>query len=129
MSELDEDAIIAIGRGLGQITLIQGVESRAAAEGLLMLDSHYGETPRIPAALDVVLRSLERLYGRGDGIGSLEPDLLGEHHIAAVADRRLLDANLAWIESEQVARIRRRRALLTILQARHSPRSWTEQRP
>ena len=42
----DANAIRDLTRGIGQVTLLQGVSSRSAAEQLLMADSFYGESAR-----------------------------------------------------------------------------------
>ena len=41
--------------------------------------------------------------GDDDGIGPIEPDLLGEHHVATVADTDLLDGCLSWFELDTVS--------------------------
>jgi tetratricopeptide (TPR) repeat protein len=119
LGALSEDQLRDLGRGIGQVTLVQGVESIATAERLLMGDSFYGDTPRARFAIDPVLRALRRLYGRAGGIGSIEPDLLGEHHVAdeRVGDTDLLAGCLAWIADQpEERRARHRRDLLTVLQ-------------
>ena len=60
-----------------------------------------------------------RLYGRAAGIGSIEPDLVGEHHVAGerIGDTDLLAGCLAWIATQpEEWRARYRRDLLTVLQ-------------
>ena len=101
-------------RGLSQVTLVAGVETRRAAERLLSADTHFGERP--PAALP--LRELGRLYGAAkSGIAPLEPDLIGEHEVASLGDERLVEACLVWIASlPEPDRSPRRRAVLTVLQ-------------
>ena len=118
LGNLDETGVRDLARGVGQVTLVQGVPSVSAGERLLMADRFYDDrTARV--AVDPVMRSLRRLYGRVDGIAQLEPDLLGEHHAASVdvGDAELLAGCLAWIaaQSEQ-DRPQRRRDLLTVLQ-------------
>jgi hypothetical protein len=41
LGTLDDNAIRDLARGVGQVTLVQGVESRSAAERLLMADPFY----------------------------------------------------------------------------------------
>ena len=104
----------AMRRGLSQVTLVAGVETRRAAERLFSADTHFGERP--PS--DLPLDELSRLYASGkSGIAALEPDLVGEHEVASLGDERLVDACLAWIASLPAPdRSPRRRALLTVLQ-------------
>ncbi|MEM9764503.1 MAG: tetratricopeptide repeat protein, partial [Pseudomonadota bacterium] len=101
-------------RGLSQVTLVAGVETRRAAERLLSSDTDFGD--RAPAALP--LRELTRCYGAGrSGIAALEPDLIGEHEVASLGDERLIDACLVWIATlPEPDRRTRRRAVLTVLQ-------------
>ena len=55
---------------------------------------------------------LHMLYGAENGaLLPLEPDLVGEHHVAAAADDKLVDASLDWAGDHEV----RRRAILTVL--------------
>ena len=64
----------------------------------------------------------------GGGIGQLEPDLLGEHHVAGAADVELIEGCLRWIEGELEAdRLKRRQALLTVLQRAAQPKHGTGQ--
>ena len=59
---------------------------------------------------------------RCERIGALEPDLIGEHHVATVADAELIDGCLSWIEAEPAeTREKRRRDLLTVLQRATQP--------
>jgi hypothetical protein len=112
-----------IGRGVAQATAVQGTASKPSTEKLLMADGFYGaRTSR--DAVDPVLRGLMRLYGKPDnaGLRPLEPDLIGEHHVAAVGDAELIDGCLAWIAGEpEETRQKRRRDLLTVLQRATHP--------
>ena len=88
LGTLDGNDVRDLARGVGQITLVQGVESRTAAERLLMADEFYdNRTSR--AVIDPLVRRLEQLYSHADdGIAQLEPDLIGEHHVADVCGTR-----------------------------------------
>ncbi|HEX6010576.1 MAG TPA: tetratricopeptide repeat protein [Geminicoccaceae bacterium] len=82
-----------------------------------MADGFYDDrTSR--ASVDPVVRRLQRLYARSDGgIAQLEPDLIGEHHVVAVADKELMEGCFAWIEQQpEFVRPKHRRDLLTVLQ-------------
>jgi tetratricopeptide (TPR) repeat protein len=100
----------ALCRGTIQTTLVGGV-ARAKAEALLLNDGYFARA----AAVDVAepLSDLERIYGDGAGqFLALEPDLVGEHLMAADGDTRLIDACLDWAGEDMA----RRRAILTVLQ-------------
>jgi hypothetical protein len=118
-----EDRRRDIARGVAQATAVQGTASKLSTEKLLMADGFYGQrTSR--DAVDPVLRGLTRLYGKPDnaGVRALEPDLVGEHHVAMIADADLIDGCLAWIEAEPAdSRQKRRRDLLTVLQRATHP--------
>lgn len=117
LGPLDDPQLRDVRRSLAQVTVAQGVDSNRAAEQLLMADRFYGDrTSR--AAVDPVLRHLTRLYGRPDGgIRPLEPDLVGEHHVATTADIELLDGCVAWIEGlPEHLRPQRRVDMLNVLQ-------------
>lgn len=117
LGALDDDRMRDLCRAVAQVTLVQGTPSRAATERLLRGDGFYGETRTAPVAVDPLLRNLSRLYARADGIGPIEPDLIGERHVATVADAHLLDGCLSWVETEPAElRPKRRRDLLTVLQ-------------
>ena len=117
----DEDRIREFARGVSQITLVQGLSSATAAERLLLLDSYFADrTSR--AAVDALIRDLVRLYGHQRGIAPLEPDLIGEHLVASVADVELLESCLQWIANEQgEAQCKRRRDIITVLQRATQP--------
>lgn len=117
LGTLDGNDVRDLARGVGQITLVQGVESRIAAERLLMADEFYdNRTSR--AVIDPLVRRLEQLYSHaGAGIAQLEPDLIGEHHVALYVDEELIAGTIKWIEQQpQSQRPKRRRDLLTVLQ-------------
>ena len=116
---LGDDRIRDLSRGIGGITLVQGVESSKAAERLLMADCFYGEAPRARAAIDPLIRDLGRLYGRSVGIGAVEPDLIGEHLATGdrIGDADLVAACISWVtEQPGPRRAGHRRDLLTVLQ-------------
>lgn len=73
-----EDGIAALRRGSAQITFVQGA-SAAEARALLMADGHFNR--EAAADCDKALALLRRLYPREngrDGVGPIEPDILGE---------------------------------------------------
>ncbi len=131
---LDEAALTELERGLAQLTLVQGVPDRAAAEALLALDAYYQGHREAPVAMAPVLGRLGRLYGgsgNSEGLRPLEPDLLGEHLLARAADPRLLEACIAWVDAQDELAAgdasTRRQQLTTVLQRatapEHGPRS------
>jgi hypothetical protein len=68
-----------------------------------MADRFHLDQRAARVQVDPVMRSLARRYGNGDGgIVKLEPDLIGEHHVAATGDVELIDTCLEWIEAEPV---------------------------
>jgi tetratricopeptide (TPR) repeat protein len=105
-------------RGAAQATAVAGTASEAATEALLMADLFYKgrRTARVDAA--PALRNLARVYARGNGgVAPIEPGLLGEHHVAAIADAELIGGCLAWLETQpEAGRGKRRRDLITTLQ-------------
>jgi tetratricopeptide (TPR) repeat protein len=110
-----EDRHTALGRGATQSTLVGGV-ARRDAEALLLQDGYYARAAAAHVAEP--LADLERVYGDGAGrVLPLEPDLVGEHLIAAEGDARLIDACLAWAGEDGA----RRRAILTVLQRATRP--------
>ena len=115
---LDDDARRDLERGAAQATAVVGTDSEAATEALLMADVFY--KGRRTARVDVApaLRNLTRVYGRvAGGAGPIEPDLLGEHHVAGIADDELIEGCLAWIEAQpEAGREKRRRDFITTLQ-------------
>ncbi len=117
LGPLDEDRSRDLRRGLAQVTVVQGVETAPATESLLMADRFYDDR-KARVKVDPVLRSLAIVYGRSSGgIAPLEPDLIGEHHVASTADVELIDGCLAWIDGElEGVRAKRRKDLLTVLQ-------------
>ena len=114
---LDDVARSDMERGAAQVTAVVGTDSEAAAKALLMADVHKG---RRTARVDVApaLRNLIRVYGRAaGGAGPIEPGLLGEHHVADVADDELIEGCLAWIEAQsEPGREKRRRDFIATLQ-------------
>jgi hypothetical protein len=123
LGPLGDDRRRDIGRGTAQMTAVQGVDDAAAAERLLMADGFYRNARTARVHVDPVRRDLARIYGKTDGgIAQLEPDLLGEHHVASAADMELIEGCLAWIEADPEADpSRRRQTLLTVLQRATQP--------
>jgi tetratricopeptide (TPR) repeat protein len=114
-------------RAVGQITTVQGVEGRRAAEALFMADRYYEGQRQNRASVREVTDNVFKIYGRGDLVAQLEPDLIGEHHVGLVADKEMLDGCLEWIkqEKDKNSRTEKYRNLLTVLQrasrAEHGP--------
>lgn len=106
----------AIRRGVAQLALIDGVDTRATGAALISGDPFY----RLAADVNVpdVQRALGLLFpGADDGLSALEPDLIGEHHVAEVTDTALLDVSLAWAGDKNS----KRRQILTVLQRTTRP--------
>lgn len=121
-----DDSIGAAGVGLersvGQITAVQGVPSVRAAEDLSMADRRYQGARDNRASVHDVVRQSFRLYGRGEGVAQLEPDLVGEHLVGQVFDVELIDGCLEWIASlPERESARRKQDLLTVLQRASRP--------
>ena len=100
----------AIHNGVAQVTLASGVASVAAAEALIERDPFYArardiDVPGIRHDLALICP------GNDDGLAGLEPDLIGEHHVADVAGDALVDACLAWSGEDRA----RRQHILTVL--------------
>ena len=60
LGTLDLASLRDRARAVGQVTLVQGVPSRSAAERLLMADAFYGDAPRARAVVDTILHDLGR---------------------------------------------------------------------
>ena len=114
---VDDVARSDMERGAAQVTAVAGTDSEAATRALLMADVYKSRrTERVDVAPS--LRNLTRVYGRATGgTGPIEPDLLGEHHVAGTADDELIEGCLAWIETQsEAAREKRRRDFIATLQ-------------
>lgn len=118
LGSLDGERRRDMDRGVAQVTAINGVAARPAAERLLMADGFYKGKRAARVDVDPVYRNLSVVYAAGDGgLVPLEPDLVGEHQVATIGDEELIDGSLNWIESEpETEREKRRRDLLTVLQ-------------
>jgi len=116
---LDRDRMRDLQRAVAQITLVQRVESGAALERLLQADGYYGDTRAARVTVAPLREQVTLLYGTdAGGAGSLEPDLVGEHHVATLADAELVDGCLDWLDGDDVAapeRPTRQTGLLTVL--------------
>ena len=112
----DDETLRDVRRAVAQVTAVQGCDNSGVAEELLLRDPFFGSRSR--ATVEPVVRRLTSLFGRRDGaVGALEPDLLGEHHVAMTADRELIDASLDWTATlDRRQQMARRVALLTVLQ-------------
>jgi hypothetical protein len=120
---LDEERERDMARGVAQITIVRGTNSRPSTERLLMADQFYQGQRTARVQVDSIIRSLERPYGKPDrGLAYLEPDLIGEHHVAMVSDIDLIEGCLSWIADEPTEmQEKRRRDLLTVLQRASQP--------
>ncbi|HRE87094.1 MAG TPA: toll/interleukin-1 receptor domain-containing protein [Accumulibacter sp.] len=127
LGALDEERTRDMARGVAQVTAVQGVAVRRSIEDLLMADDFYQGQRTARVAVDPVVRKLCRVYGNPDGgVGPLEPDLIGEHHVATVGDPELVDGCLRWIEAEPTeTQAKRRRNFLTVLQRATQPEHGT----
>ena len=89
-----------LNRAAAQATAVAGTPGEAATEALLMADGFFKGRRTRRADVAPVLDMLTRIYGRGSGgVAPIEPDLLGEHQVAAIADAELIEGCLAWIEA------------------------------
>ncbi len=100
-----------LAHGTAQVAAVGGTPSQAATEALLLADEFDEDRRTGDADVGPALYNLACLFGRDDGsVAPIEPDLLGEHHLAATADAELIEGCLAWIgtqpEVEQEARSR-----------------------
>jgi tetratricopeptide (TPR) repeat protein len=100
----------AIKNGVAQVTLVGGVDRSQAAEALIEYDPLFHkatdiDVPRARAALELMFPADD------GGLVALEPDLIGEHHVAEVATDELIDACLDWAGKNS----RPRRRLLAVL--------------
>lgn len=119
LGALDDAAMRGISRGAAQVTVIGELLLQRSTAELLIADKFYGSRRVELADVDGVARSLARVLGRGeDHVAQLEPDLLGEHHVATESDVELIAGTLTWIASggDEVQQSRRRRNLLRTLQ-------------
>ncbi len=96
-----------VARGVCQTTLAVRIDHRDQAIELLKRAEQCSDE-----VADDIHNELHILYGKpGGGLLPLEPDLIGEHHVAQIADDKLVDACLAWAQEDGA----RRRAILTVL--------------
>jgi tetratricopeptide (TPR) repeat protein len=118
LGQLDDNALRDMDRGAAQAAAVAGTASEAATETLLMAGAPYSGQRSTRADIAAALRNLTRVYGqeRG-GVAPIEPELLGEHHVAGVAGAGLIEGCLAWIETQpEAGRERRRRDFISMLQ-------------
>ena len=117
------DPALDLLRAVAQITGLQGVNERRAAEDIFMADRYYVGQRLNRASVREVVDNVFKIYGRDGTLTPLEPDLIGEHHIGLSADRELIEACLAWIytEPQQTRREARYRDLITVLQRASLP--------
>jgi tetratricopeptide (TPR) repeat protein len=128
--KLIDASVKALERAVGQVTGVQGVEGRRSVEDLLMLDGRYPRRRDDRAGVDTVTDNVVKLYGRGLQIVQLEPDLIGEHHVASdrVGDPELLDGCMAWIATlpDKSKRSEHYIHLVTVLQRASRPEHGPE---
>jgi hypothetical protein len=100
----------AMKNGVAQLTLVGQVESEQGARELIGRDPLYREARDID--IGQVRHALSLVFpGENEGLVGLEPDLIGEHHVAGVVTDALVDACLDWAGEER----ERRRHILTVL--------------
>jgi hypothetical protein len=93
-----------------------GLGSPEAGAALIAADPFYQSARDIDPPR--VQRALERLFpGSGDGSAALEPDLIGERHVAEVATGALVDVCLSWAGEDGDVH----RQILTVLQRATQP--------
>jgi tetratricopeptide (TPR) repeat protein len=100
----------ATKNGVAQVTLVGHVDSAQAAEALIERDPLFHnardiDVPRVCRALSLIFP------GENDGLVGLEPDLIGEHHVADVATDARIDACLDWAGDDRA----QRQHILTVL--------------
>jgi hypothetical protein len=92
LGALGEDSVRDMARGVAQVTLIQGTSSSASSERPLMADQFYQGQRMARVQVDPVMRNLGRGYGKpDDGLAQLQPDLIGEHHVATIGNAQLVE--------------------------------------
>jgi tetratricopeptide (TPR) repeat protein len=100
----------ATKNGVAQVTLVGHVDSEQSASELIGRDPLYCEARDIDVRL--VRHALSLGFpGENEGLVGLEPDLIGEHHVAGVITDALLDACLDWAGEDR----QQRRHILTVL--------------
>jgi hypothetical protein len=122
-ADKERDPAQDIDRAMAQVTGVQGVGPRRAAEDLFTADGFYARTTR--QSVREVADNVTKIYGRPDGgVAHLEPDLIGEHLVAGTADpgvdRRVrgLDRE-AQPEAQQATRCAS--SFITVLQRASQP--------
>ena len=121
LGKLDKKQDRALQRGVAQITTIQGTNSRESSVALLMADGYYKR--QVAEDAEEVTDNLYTVYQTNeDGLAHLEPDLIGEHHVANTCDKELIDGCLHWVgEKPKESQEKRHRDLLTVLQRATQP--------
>ena len=106
MSE-ERDRRLRVARGVCHTTLTTRINTREAALTLIM--QAEGCTAAVADNIHYDLHTLDG--AENGGLLPLEPDLIGEHHVASTADFKLIDACIDWAQTDS----QRRRAILTVL--------------
>ncbi|MGA2292808.1 hypothetical protein, partial [Bradyrhizobium sp.] len=106
----DSNLAAAVKNGVALATLVGGVETAEAAAALIGGDPLYAtardiDVPRVQQALGFLFPAAD------GGLATLEPDLIGEHHVAEVATDALVAACLDSARTDQD----KRRHILTVL--------------
>jgi tetratricopeptide (TPR) repeat protein len=100
----------ATKNGVAQVTLVGQVDSAQAVEALIERDPLFHNAKDIDVSR--VRHALSLIFpGENDGLAGLEPDLIGEHHVADVATNALVDACLDWAGDDR----EQRQHILTVL--------------
>src|SRR5262249_31011049 len=100
----------ALKNGVALMTLVGTVDEAQASEALIARDPLYQRAKDVDAPR--VSSALMRLFpGRNDGLAGLEPDLIGEQHVAKTVTDELVDACLEWAGGDRA----RRQQIFTVL--------------
>ncbi len=114
---LDDDAQRDLARGAAQVTLVGGTQTQQASESLLLDDDFYTGGRAARSDVAAPLANLAEVYGRGEGLAGIEPNLVGEHFAAMTADDEMIHGALRWIERQPEEEHKKRRCdLIATLQ-------------
>jgi tetratricopeptide (TPR) repeat protein len=111
----------ALKNGTALITLVGSTNGKQAVEGLIRRDPLFNDVKDIDVPR--VYRDLSSLFpGENEGLVGLEPDLIGEHHVAGVVTDALVDASLDWAGEDRELR----RRIVTVLNRATLPEHGTK---
>ena len=100
----------AVHQAVAQATMTGGTTTDEGTTALVRADPLYADAQDTDPV--TVCRHLGRVLPRpGEGVAKLEPDLIGEHHVADVATDALVAACLDWAGGDR----EKRRQILTVL--------------